>query len=289
MAIVIKTEELPEKGKSANPETKHIQAGNRPARLVSYVELGKHQPMFKGKPAIYDNGKMKGKQKPAVLHVALTFEFTACEYTGDYPLTISTTRRMDNGDFFDAVTVPDSLIAGTISKSVAMRTKFMKFLTGLQAATGLPYPSIADFAKEQVPLIINVTNKKGAAREDGSIPVYANMKPEGITSPKVEDPMTGEVTDYSSKILPVKGEYCTVFDWDAPTEDAWRALKPWDKDTIKKALNFKGSPIHQLLTANPELDRVVDGEADGNPAQDDSIPPDPTMPGEVPADDDIPF
>jgi hypothetical protein len=80
-----------------------------------------------------------------------------------------------------------------------------------------------------------------------------------------------------------------VFDWDAPTEDAWRALKPWDKDTIKKAVNFKGSPIHQLLTANPELDRVVDGEADGNPAQDDSIPPDPTMPGEVPADDDIPF
>lgn len=99
MAVNVDANNLPEKGegKASNPETKFIKAGNRLARLVSYVELGKHMQMFKGKPAVYETGKNAGRQKPAVLHCALTFEFPTEEYTGDYPLTISTSRRMKNG------------------------------------------------------------------------------------------------------------------------------------------------------------------------------------------------
>lgn len=287
MAVSVETDKLPEKGEGSNPETKYIPAGNRLARLVSYVELGKHRQMFKGKPAVYESGKNAGKAKPAVLHVALTFEFPTCDYTGDFPLTIGTTRRMDNGDFFNAVTVPDSLANGTISKSMAMKTKFMKYLGALQAAAGKPWVSIADFANAQVPLIINVTNKK-VVKDDKEI-VFANMKPEGITSCKIQDPMDPEkFTDYTDKVPPTKGEYCKVFDWDAPTEGAWKALKPWDQKTIKDALNFEGSPIHRLLMANPALDQVESGDADGQATEDHSAPEEPTMPGQAPAQEDIP-
>ena len=138
MAVNVNANELPEggEGKAKNPETKFIKAGNQVARVVQYAELGKHYQMFKGKKSVYEQGKNAGRQKPPVLHVALTFEFPTCEYTGDYPLTISTSRRMDSGEFFDAVTVPPSLEDGTMSKAYAMRTRFMKYLTALQAATG---------------------------------------------------------------------------------------------------------------------------------------------------------
>ena len=288
MAVSVNADALDDKGKSANPETEFIKAGNRLARLVSYVELGVHKQMFQGKPALYEQGKNAGREKPAVLHVAMTFEFPTCKYTGDYPLTISTTRRMDNGDFFDSVTVPASLADGTISKSVAMRTKFMKYLSALQNATGKPWSSIAEFAKHQVALLITVTNKRGKAKEDGSTPVYANMKPEGINATRVEDPVSGEVTDYADKCPEAIGTYCPVFDWDAPTADAWKALKPWDKKTIKAALNFEGSPIAQMLQADPTLDAVQDGSADGNAAEDHSAPVEPTTSTVNPKQEDIP-
>jgi hypothetical protein len=290
MAVAVNVDELPEKGKEANPETKFIKAGNHLARLVSYVELGVHKQMFKGQPVKYESGKNAGREKPAVLHVGMTFEFPACEYTGDYPLTISTTRRMDNGEFFDAVTVPHGLTTNppTITKGGAMKTKFMKFLTRLQDACDKPYSSIAEFAKAEVPLLISVTNKKAVV--DGKDRVYANMKPEGINSCRVAHPVTGEITDYSADCPPTKGEYCKVFDWDAPTAEAWKALKPWDKTTIKAALNFKGSPIDELLSKHPELDEIAEGKADGNAVKDETPkgPVEPTTPGKAPAQEDIP-
>jgi hypothetical protein len=283
MAVSVNKDELPEKSGDSNPETKYIKAGNRLARLVSYVELGIHKQMYKGAAAKYETGKNAGREKPPVLHIGLTFEFPTCERTGDYPLTISTTHRLDNGEFINAVTVPQSLIDGKISKAMAAKIKFMKYLGALQAATSLPYASIAEFAKKQVPLLVNVTNNTS---QDGK--VYANMKPEGITSTRVEHPVTGEITDYSSTVPETVGDYCPVFDWDAPTAEAWTSLKPWDKTTIKAAINFKGSPIHDLLSKNPDLDAVQDGKADGNAAEDHSTVTEPTTPGTTADDNDLP-
>jgi len=278
MAITVNVEELSEKGnkKDRKKETKHIRAGNRVARLVSYVELGKHNQMFQGKQAVYETGKNRGCKKPAVLHVGLTFEFPAEPYTGDYPLTISTTRRMDTGEFFDAVTVPDDLANGSMSKAFALKTKFMKFLVSLQNATGKTYGSLAEFAKEQPAVLVNVTNRLGAKDEDGHQPVYANMKPDGITAPRFEHPVTGDIQE-----IPVPAAietYCTVFDWDAPTPEAWESLKPWDQKAIKAALNFGGSPCDLMLTANPDLDKIensgknaADSVSDGTP----EAPPEP--------------
>ena len=278
MAVNVDTNTLPEKGKSADrkPETKFIKAGNRLARLVSYVELGKHFQMFQGKKSVYEQGKNAGRQKPAVLHCALTFEFPAEEYTGDYPLTISTSRRMDNGEFFDAVVVPPSLEDGTMSRAYAMRTRFMKYLTALQAATGLQYTNFADFAREQVGVMINVTNKKGKVNEEtGVAPVYANMKPDGIVAARFEHPVSGKIEELEVPAA-IGDHYCPAFEWDAPTPEAWKMLPPWHKAAIKAAVDFEGSATDLMLQADPTLDEITKPDED----QDQT----PNKPAEPPAD-----
>lgn len=274
MAVNVNPNDLPEEGegnKDRNPETMFIPAGNQVARFVQYVELGQHVQMFKGKPAVYESGKNAGRRKPAVLHVALTFEFPGCEYTGDYPLCISTSRRMDNGEFFDAVTVPASLADGSMSKAYAMRTRFMKYLTALQTATGLNYTNFADFAKEQVGVMVNVTNKLGKKAEDGSQPTYANMKPDGIVKPMFQVPGSKKIIDV--EVPETIGTYPVPFEWDCPTEDSWKGLQPWYKKAIKAAVDFAGSPIDLLLQSNPELDQVTEPDADQD--QSDNTPPEP--------------
>lgn len=266
MSVNVDTNNLPEKGGNKNPETKFIPAGNQLARFVSYVELGVHYQMFKGAKAKYESGKNAGRDKPAVLHIALQFEFPGAEYTGDYPLTISTTRQMENGEFFDAVTVSPSLADGTLSKAYAMKTKFVKYLTALQNATAKGYTSLSEYVG--VPLLINVAHK--IIEKDGEVSTYANMKPEGILAPEMKHPVTGAVESFD--VPETKGDYCPVFDWDDPAPAAWKALPPWHKTTIKKALNFGGSPTDMMLQADPELDKVIDGEG---AAEDHTAPQEP--------------
>lgn len=262
MAVNVNANDLPEGGekKDRKPETKFIEAGNQVARFVQYVELGKHYQMFQGKKAVYEQGKNAGRQKPPVLHVALTFEFPTCEYTGDYPLCISTTRRMDSGEFFDAVTVPESLADGSMSKNYAMRTRFMKYLTAMQVATGKNFTNFADFAKAKVGLMVNVTNKLGKKAEDGSQPTYANMKPDGIVAPEFKHPVTKKVEPVD--VPEAIGEYPAPFEWDAPTPETYKALQPWYKAAIKAAVDFEGSPVQIMLLANPELDKVLEKDED---------------------------
>ena len=274
MAVNVNQNELDnDTKKDRKPETMFIKAGNRVARLVQYVELGKHYQMFKGKKSVYEQGKNAGRQKPPVLHVALTFEFPAEKYTGDYPLCISTSRRMDTGEFFDAVTVPESLADGSMSLAYAMRTRFMKYLTAMQTATGLNYTNFADFAKEQAPVMVKVTNKLGATKEDGTQPTYANMKPDGICKPCFEHPTSGEVIDV--EVPPAIGEYPIPFEWDAPTAEAWKGLQPWYKKAIKESVDFDGSPVDMLLQSDPELDKV--NEPDEDQDQTPNTPPEPEV------------
>ena len=283
MAINVDTDKLPEESKASTPETKYIPAGNQLARLVSYVELGKHFQKFKGQFATYDSGKLKGKNKPPCMHIALTFEFPQCEYTGDYPLTLTTSAMLKNGEFMNALTVPPSLEEGKMSLANALRTRFLKYLKALQAATGLNYTSIADFAKDQVGLMINVTNRNG--KGDNSDKVYANMKPEGIQAPKFTHPGTGKEEIF--EVPEALGEYCTTFEWDAPTAEAWKALKPWDRKIIKDATNFMGSPIHVLLESDPELDQLdkTKDESSDEPEQPADSKDEVTPPG---PDEDLP-
>ena len=78
-------------------ETKVIPAGFNLCRLTSYIELGHHNPIFKGKRATFDQGKRAGEEKPAEMLIMLTFEFPLAERTGDFPLTIKTSIPFGSG------------------------------------------------------------------------------------------------------------------------------------------------------------------------------------------------
>jgi hypothetical protein len=143
----------------------------------------------------------------------------------------------------------------------------------MQTATGLGYTNFADFAKAQAPIMVKVTNKLGAKEDDGTQKVYANMKPDGITAPEFQHPVTGEIQKVD--VPAAKGEYPIPFEWDEPTEESWKQLAPWHKDAVKAAVDFAGSPIDMLLQSNPELDKVTEPDADQD--QTDNKPPEPEV------------
>ena len=158
-----------------------------------------------------------------------------------------------------------------MSKAYAMRTRFMKYLTAMQAATGRQFTNFADFAKAQSPVMVKITNKLGAKEEDGTQKVYANMKPDGITAPEFQHPVTGEIEHV--EVPEAKGKYPVPFEWDKPTAESWTQLSPWHKDAVKAAVNFAGSPIDMLLQSDPELDKVMEKGEDQD--QSDKTPPEP--------------
>lgn len=255
MAIKIDKDALPEKGSSGNKETKVIPAGAQVARFVSYVEMGKHNPTFQGKPAVFESGKRAGQLKEPETVIQLVFEFPTAEYTGDYPLTICTSIPWE-GDFINKLAIPDSLLNGTLSRQFAMKTGFMKYLGAFQAATGMNHPNMDAFIG--VPLLINVTHRQGKADDKGNIPVYAQMKPEGVNKPEWRHPLSGKVEVL--EVPPAKGTYCPVYDWDAPTPEGWKALMPSIQKVIKSAVNFEGSPTQLMLAGMPEEDTNVKDE-----------------------------
>lgn len=255
MAIKIDKDKLPEKSQSNNKETKVIPSGAQVARFVSYVEMGKHQPMFKGKPAVFDSGKRAGQQKEPETIIQLVFEFTAAEYTGDYPLTICTSIPWES-EFINKLAIPESLLNGTLSRQFAMKSGFMKYLEALKDATGDHHQNMDAYIG--APLLINVTHRQGKADDKGVIPVYAQMKPEGINKPEWRHPLSGKVE--MLEVPPSKGTYCSVYDWDAPTPEGWKLLMPSVQKAIKSALNFDGSPTQLMLAGMPEEDTNVKDE-----------------------------
>jgi hypothetical protein len=286
MAISVNVNELPE-NTGGSKETKVIKEGNRPARLVGYVELGMHNPTFAGKREVYTTGKNAGKPKSAALYIALTFEFPNEERTGEYPLTLNTSSPAKNKphEFYNSLAVSQALIDGTISKAMALKSNYVKYLSALQTATGKEYTSLKEFAEDSDPLFIKVTHNT-KRNSDGNEVVYVNMRPDGVMSCKIEDPISGDVVDYSSKVNPKEGEYA-IFDWDAPTKESWEVMKPWHREAIKQANNFPGSPIDLLLNEHPELNKL-DEMADVNGESGEDDVPEPSEPTPIPQEDDIP-
>lgn len=265
-----------DKGGDFTKETKFIPAGINQARLVSYVELGKHIPMFKGKPAVYGNDSKKaGESKPPEFMIQLVFEFPRAEHTGDFPLTIKTSSPYGKGDFINKLSVSDALMSGNISLSYANRSKFMKYLNAMNDALGTSHDSLADFVG--APFLIAITNKPGTkAREDGSLPMYSNMKPDGIGSTKYIDQMDQQ--EKEAQVPDTVGEYCPLFFWDEPTIEAWKEVPKYLKTCIKGATDFTGSPVAAMLAGMPE--EAADTPADNTPPATTGTP--------AQAEDDIP-
>lgn len=261
MGFNIDREKMEEHGDFV-PETEFIPAGLNQARLVSYVELGKHIPMFKGKPSVYGKESKKADTpKPPEFMIQLVFEFPRAEHVNEYPLTIKTSVPFGSGDFINKLSVSDALMSGNISMAYALRSKFMKYLNAMNDACGTDHDDLFSFVGE--PFLISVTNKPGTkAREDGTLPMYANMKPDGITSTTYLDQM--DQKEKTAEVPEQVGEYCPMFFWDTPTEEAWKEVPKYLKTCMKGASDFEGSPLAAMLAGMPE--EPADPPADTTPA-----------------------
>lgn len=275
MAVKVNQDELPEDGAGGGDyekETKYIEEGTHPARLVYYAELGKHFPVFKGQRAKYDQGKKAGQLKPAELIIHLVFEFPTVPYDFN-PLTIKTSIPFgDNGEFINKLPVSDALASGSISKTYANRSKYMKFLNSMNKAAGVNHQGLHEHVGNS--FLIAVTNKIGTkADDDGNLPVYANMKPEGIQKTSFKHPATGKMEEV--EVPEVQGKYGPVFDWDNPTPEAWEAMPEFLRKCVQRAENYSGSEVEMLVQGLYDQDEGDTGpKTNGAPVvhDDDDIP-----------------
>jgi hypothetical protein len=240
-----------DKGGDYVKETEIVPAGMNQARLVSYVELGKHIPMFKGKPAEYGKeSKKSGEPKPPEFMIQLVFEFPHAKHTGEFPLTIKTSVPYGKGEFVNQLSVSDALMSGNISMAYALRSRFMKYLNALNDSCGTSYDDLHSFVGE--PFLVAVTHKVGAKADPktGDKPVFANMAPDGINSTTYTDQQ--DMKEKVAQVPEIVGEYCSKFFWDEPTPEAWKEVPKYLKTCMKGADDFEGSPLAAMLAGMPE-------------------------------------
>lgn len=279
MAVEVDVDSLGDGGGSYAKETCIIPDGFQLCRLVSYIEMGHHVPVFNGKKQLYDHPSSRaGEVKDPEMMLHLVFEFTNAEYTGDFPLTLKTSTPFGtNGDLMNKLSISKGLEEGWCSKQVAMKQNYVKTLLAMQAATNTKHPSIASYVGTVFGVTVTHTIGK-KADEDGNIPTYANMKTTSLVAPSFKNPITKEVIklDLGDPI----GTYCDIFDWNYPTIDSWEKVPKYLKEYIQKAEDYEGSPLHILLTGMQESPEDVDG---GNTPNDYEAPASADLPN-----DDIP-
>jgi len=277
MAFGIDTKKIEDnKGGDFEKETKFIEAGLNPARLVSYVELGWHDPMYQGKPKVYaDSHKKAGQPKPPEFMIQLVFEFPLADHNTDFPQTIKTSIPFKDGtEFLNGLPVTRALYDGTLSMKYANMSNYKKYLDAMNDSLGTTHASLSNFIGEA--FLIAVTNKTtDKHHENGDAVVYSNMKPDGIQSTVFKNPMTRkeEVVEVPDQV----GEYCRMFSWDAPTPESWNALPEYLQKCMLGAADFTSSPLAVMLSDMP-VDDADDAEG---------TPPDNTGTPAV-AEDDIP-
>jgi len=276
MAVEVDIDGLGDGGEGYEKETCIIPEGFQIARLVSYIEMGHHLPVFNGVVQKYEPpSKKAGEIKDPEMMLHLVFEFTGCEYTGNYPLCLKTSNPFGTrGDLMNKLSISKGLEEGWCSKSIAMKQNYVKTLLAMQAATKTKHPSIAAY----VGTVFGITIKHSLGKkadEDGNIPTYANMKVNGIVAPVFKNPLTKEVTKLD---LPdAIGTYCKCFDWNNPDMESWGLVPKYIKDFIKTAIDYSGSPLECMLLGMTEGpaeadDSDMDTDAPADPVPDDDIP-----------------
>ena len=220
------------------------EAGPALVRLVSYIELGKHEAEWKG-------------QKKTRAEVALVFELVGKRH----PPT-----EIDGVKYPQRITIRESL-------SLNEKARFFK-LFGIMnwqgKATHMAELLLQPFAATVVHREYTVGTEKRVAvdlfdRVAGSYTIRPARTP-------VIDQETGEETgEYRSIQVPEALSTEGLFLWDNPDMDQWasifiageyeerrdasgkvvapaRSKNRW-QETIKRAVNFRGSPVEQLLVA----------------------------------------
>jgi hypothetical protein len=226
-----------------------LDQGIHAVRLVSYVEMGMHLPMFKGKRALYGaDSKKHGEPKPAELVINLVFEFPNAEHSSQFPQMYKTSIPMKNGDFLNKLAVSEALMNGDLSMKYAMRSQFMKYLNAMNDAHSMNADGLHEFVGKD--FLCTITHKIGDKQDaEGNLPIYVNMNPESLVSTKFKNPVTGKVEDVI--VPPTVGTYCPSFFWDSPKVEAWKKIPAFIQNAMKKATDYPGSALEAMVTGMP--------------------------------------
>lgn len=211
--------------------------GKQKARLVGYTEIGKHS-LFQG-----------NEPQP---HFFLTF---AC-YGKDSLNEDGTPTLVDSRDI--KISRNEKANAIKLFKSMCPKGDAKNFLGMLDRV-----------------FWITVSHREGKAGADGKPRVYANVA--GLPVPAVKEIMDDDdnITGYRPVTCPeAPANLFRIYEWDVPSKEDFDNLSPRGKIMIRKAVNFQGSAIQQL---------VGDGEGEGssNNGAATQAPPEDSLP-EVP-------
>ncbi|QIG67203.1 hypothetical protein [Rhizobium phage RHEph15] len=234
-------------------EVSHGDFDNRPpegvtvGRLISYIELGKH-----------DGGSYQGKKKPDADKVRLEFELLG-------PDNIIQFEK-------DGVTKEfGQIVAVTLKKSLSDKAGFKKLFKKLNYGREDKGHMIKMLGEA---FIITVYHNK--VQKDGKEVVYVNLHKDGewgISAPFQVDPITKQKKFYD--IRP-QTQPLRWFLWDRPQHSNWDALfidgtrerktkdaagvevvenisKNWLQEMILSAKNYNGSKLQQLLAGVANL------------------------------------
>lgn len=242
--------------------------GEYPARLVEFIELGKHAGNFEGKPT---------KPSPKV---RLTFELL------DPDLAYET----EDASGKKSTAYPTQSVE--LSKGSTSKSKYLKFLKAFQKAV----PDLAD-KKQMVmfvnqPIVLKITHTAGKKDPNKT---YINILPTDIQSVVYKDKRTKEVLQVE---VPEATKQFRVLLWNSPTIGQWDSLfidgerdgkdgekvsKNWIQNKILEATNFAGSDLSLLL----QDAGLVDGDLEDDIVDADDIMEDDEVTDDSDIDEDV--
>lgn len=202
-------------------------AGRAMARFIEYVEMGiQPQPAFQGKP------------KAPAPSVRLVFELFGKKYTSE--IEVDGVKK-----------IVQKKLYLTINKSLNKKAKYARIMDEMLYGRD-KITHVAAMLGEA--FIIDIVHRESVnAKKEKK--TFANL--DKISAPFMEDPETGDRKAYA---VPKPVSDLKVFLFDTPTIESWESLfieaegKNFIQETIKKALNFKGSELEDMLSGADQID-----------------------------------
>jgi len=239
------------------PEAKEFERevaapGKGIMRFREYIEIGEHPNASKAYP-----DKKPSRKARFVFELCTPRHIQVIPVEGKDDLIIPHVLGV-------TVAMPDT------GKPAHAKSAYAKLFAKLNYDGKLQHPAQALGRAYVVDILAgyDADSYEGAKLKEGAKQKYANFKDADgsflISPPRVEDPLSGVVTELN--VPEIKGAL-KIFLYDNPSKVTWDSLfidgeyekeekgvkvkvsKNWIQETIKKALDFTGSKVHQLLEA----------------------------------------
>ena len=257
-ALAAKAAELSNHNEETTIEYELPVAGKTVGRLIEYIELGSQ----KRKPYL-------GKAKAPAPKVKLTFELLSAKHVKE--VEVEGVKR----EFANRVSIDMVLSTSDLStfKKAYNKMKYGRDINHMAEMLGEAF-------------ILNIVHNTSEATKK----TYANIEVETIGAPRNEDPIEGTSTPI--EVRPPVSKL-KLFIFDLPSKETWDSLfidgsytkkddsgketevsKNWIQNMIKKAENFKGSALEQLIGGVDELPEFKDAELEATQAAKTEAPKD---------------